>query len=336
VTLSNARLTSFPQRASTSEYDVAAAELESLLSELPGALAVYRFGSVGVPGISDIDRLLVVQTTGPLPDQWKRLSAPTRYLAMHGPFVVDSRTFAYHRWFSDAGPLELAFGTPTEIKACPYPVYSKALIAAEHLVVTLLKLNKLGTTGRAKVRSLLCELNTVRIDLELADLGREAAPQAWQLVDQVATLRDTWWALDELDRTSRVRRVLSIAFSGVWEALATLGAKYIDDEQVQELPLRAEWSRVMLVPRDSSRSGLSRTRPQLVGRNRRLGEALWRVVPRRVTVPAAALGLIGGMSRADHSEFKTERTEILRRYDALMVGASGYSSLGVARVFLQP
>jgi hypothetical protein len=156
-------------------------------------------------------------------------------------------------------------------------------------------------------------------------------------VDQVAILRETWWVLDQHERKSRLRYVLSIAFNGVWEALATLGARHSDEGPARgNVPLRAEWNRVTLIPRDASRSCLSPIRAELIGRNRRLGEALWRVVPRRVVVPAAALGLVRGTNRPDHAEFRARRSEIVRRYDSLMAQAPGYASLGVARVFLQP
>src|SRR5205085_4610358 len=68
-------LSSFPERASPRDYAEAAAELEGLLVELPGALAVYRFGNVGAPGISDLDRLVVVERPDAVPDVWNRLSA---------------------------------------------------------------------------------------------------------------------------------------------------------------------------------------------------------------------------------------------------------------------
>jgi hypothetical protein len=336
VSLSNALLTSFPQPASTSEYDEAAAEFESLLSELPGAVAVYRFGNVRAPGISDLDRLVVVETSGPrpVPDRWRRLSARTRYLALHSPFLVDSRTFATHRWFSDASPLDLGSGSSVEIEPRPCPEFTNALIAAEGLVETLLKLAKLGTTGRAKVRSLLCELNTVRLNLELAGIDRLAAPRAWDLADDVGRLRETWWTLGPDERVSRFRRLLATAVTGTWEALAVLGARHSEGDRVPEVPLRAEWSRVTLVPGNTSGNGFSRASPQLVGRSRRLGEKIWRAVPRRVEVPAAALGLLG-RTRPEHRDVRAERDEIVRRYDAFMSEARGYSALGVARVFLQ-
>ena len=335
MSVSSVTLCSFPERASPRDYAEAAGELEGLLVELPGALAVYRFGNVGAPGISDLDRLVVVERPDAVPDVWNRLSARTRYLALHSAFLLDPQTFAGHRWLSDIGPLDLAWGDALGIDERPAAQDCEALIAAENLLVTLLKLDKLATTRRAKVRSLLCELNTVRFDLELAGIDRLAAPTAWELVDHVAALRDGWWTLEEEARISRFRRLLRIARPGVQNALTAVGTRYAEGAGVRKLPLRAEWRRVTLIPVNASTNGGFRTRPHLIGRSRRLGEALWRAFPRRVEAPAAALELVGGATGPDQREFRTEREEIVRKYDKLVSEAPGYSSISAARVFLQ-
>jgi hypothetical protein len=335
VSLPRVTLSSFPERASVPDYAGAAAELEGLLAELPGAVAVYRFGNVGAPGISDIDRLVVVESADAVQNVWNRLSARTRYLALHSAFLLDPQTFARHRWFSDIGPLDLAWGDPLPFEERPTGQGCEALIAAENLLVELLKLNKLATTRRAKVRSVLCELNTVRFDLELGGIDRLAAPTAWDLVDHVTALRGAWWRLEEEERISGFRRLLDTALPAIHDALAGVGPSYANSTAARKLPLTAEWSRVTLFPGAASPNGSVRTGPILVGRSRRLGEALWRSVPRRVEAPAAVLELIAGESEPVRREFRAERERIVRRYDRILTDAPGYSSLSAARIFLQ-
>src|SRR5438128_1095360 len=82
--LEEVRLTRDPQPARSREYEDAAAEMEALLLELPGLIAIYRAGSVSVPGISDLDLVCVIEEpNAPLPSLWERLAPRTRELAMH-------------------------------------------------------------------------------------------------------------------------------------------------------------------------------------------------------------------------------------------------------------
>jgi hypothetical protein len=185
-----ARLTRFPSPARQDDYARASAELESRLRELPGVVAVYRTGSVSVPGISDLDRIAVVRPGSRVPSIWPRLSAETRKLAMHSPFLLDTTTFARHSWLADLQPLDLAWGDEVDVEARPEPEHIELLIAAEGLVISLLKLVKQAHVGQVKVRPVLCELNNLRRNLSLARLERSGAPAAWSLADQVTRLRD--------------------------------------------------------------------------------------------------------------------------------------------------
>ena len=69
-------LTRFPTRATQNDYAEAAAELDTQLAELPDLVAVYKFGSVETLGISDLDRIAVVERARPVPDTVDASSAP--------------------------------------------------------------------------------------------------------------------------------------------------------------------------------------------------------------------------------------------------------------------
>ena len=173
------RLLRYPLAASLEDYGHAAHELESRLLELPGLVALYGTGAVSAPGISDVDRIAVVDGHRPVPSVWERLSGRTRYLAMHSPFLVDTATFRRHRWFAHLEPLELLHGTEVGLEAPPDPGYARRLAGAESLVIMALRLVKQIWTAQVKVRPLLCELHNLRHDLTLGGLGRDRAPDAW-------------------------------------------------------------------------------------------------------------------------------------------------------------
>src|SRR6266540_6924002 len=92
MTHENVVLTSFPTAAVEEDYARAAVELEECLAELPGAVAVYKYGSITAPGISDLDRVAVVEGGRAAPDVWPRLSERTRYLVMHTPARSEEHT----------------------------------------------------------------------------------------------------------------------------------------------------------------------------------------------------------------------------------------------------
>jgi hypothetical protein len=340
--LASARLTRFPERAEPQEYERASEELEEWLARLPGAMAIYRTGSVSVPGISDIDRIAVVNGLGPAPEIWSRLSPRTRYLAMHGPFLSDAETFARHRWFADPHPLTLAWGRPLAVEQDPGGELGASLLAAEGLVVAALRLAKQAVTGRVKVRPLLCELNTVKLHLELAGLDRPTAGRAWQLADDVTRLRTAWFgpAAGRRERIDALRSLLRDALPAVAEAVAALAARRSFDldagPQLGSLRLRGPWSNVLLLPGGGleisvRRAVGGRALPRGAGR---LAELRWRLARVELRLPTSVAALLTGADDAQ-AEFLRQRREIVRRYSEFMAAsARDYSAIGLAAVFL--
>jgi hypothetical protein len=325
-------LTRFPEEATEKDYAEAAAELDTRLAELTEVVAVYSFGAVHALGISDIDRIAVVDGARSVPEIWSRLSMRTRVLAMHTPFLIDSATFVRHRWFADLGVPELVSGRKIDVEERPIPEYSELLLAAEALVVMCLKLAKLTVTGRVKIRPLLCELNNLKLDLEFARLRRDEAGAAWALADEVGRLRTEWWQLEDRQRRSRMRALLARAPRALDAALSALAKQLENGEVATPVPLAAEWSNVTLVP------GIERNgRPvgaNLVGRSRRLGEARWRWIDRRFEVPAPVLRLLAGPSRQDYQEFRLQRSDLVRQHAEHLLSSPAYSAIGLAGVYL--
>jgi hypothetical protein len=330
MTLERARLRRLPEPATIEEYEQAAAELEGVLRELPGVVAIYRTGSVSVPGISDLDRIAVVEEGSQLPDVWNRLSPRTRYLAMHSPFAVDRQTLVRHRWFANLEPFELVWGEPVAVEKPPIPEYSDLLVAAESLVVDALKLLKQQSTGRVKVRPLLCELNNLRRDLVLAGVDRTDAPNAWSLAEGVTRLRAAWWSLPPKERSMQFRELLASARSAVHEALAAL--PIATTKHARPLRLAREWSNVALVAANGSRDADQRLWLRIIPG--RAAQRAWHLYHYEIGIPDSVLALIGG-GDGTHDRFRSERRDIVRRYlEFAAKSAPAYSGLGTAGVFL--
>jgi hypothetical protein len=337
------RLSRYPLPASLEEYRHAAEELDSKLRELPGLVALYGAGTVSAPGISDLDRIAVVDGHRPVPSIWERLSDRTRYLAMHTPFLVDATTFKRHRWFAHLEPLELLHGTEVALESPPDPGYARRLAGAESLVIMVLHLVKQIWTAQVKVRPLLCELHSMRHGLTLGGLGRDRAPGAWAVADEVGAVRDAWFrrpecrsgsdAIDDL-----VRRSLPAVIDALDALAESPQLEAVDTEPA--LRLQRPWSNVTLLPARRTVTPACRG-PRLIRREAarlpRVAELWWRSRRANVELPAPVLALLVGEDGAEHAEYRAERARLVRVHRRFVESQGvGYSTMGFASPFCTP
>lgn len=332
------KLVGHPRPAELEDYRRAAEEIEARLGSLPGLRAIYRIGGVSAPGISDLDRVAVVDPAGPVPPVWHDLTEGTRALAMHPPFLVDPATFASHRLISHLEPMELAAGTAIEIEERPDPDYIGRLLGAESLLLTLVRLLKYRVTGRVKVRAVLCQLHTVRHGLALAGLGRGDAPRAWALSDEVASLRGEWFAQAPQEREERLRHLVLRAFPALVGALDSLAVGLPRSEEGSDtrLALGAPWGGVVLKAVGKGPTPPPGPGPRLTQAvsavSSRTAEAAWRLLLRRreVVVPAQVLALLGECPE-EHAVLCARHAEVLARHREFMAERGrGYTSIAIA------
>jgi hypothetical protein len=331
------RLVAFPEPARPEDYAAAAEELEAQLGELPGLVAVYRLGSVSAPGISDLDRVAVVDGEHAVTPVWSALSDRTRALAMHSPFLADTETFANHKLIAHLEPLELVFGTAVEIGERPAPAYLERLLAAESLVLNLLRIVKSLATGRLKVRAALCQLNTVRHGLTLGGLDRGAATSGWQVADEIRSLREDWFDAAPESRERRLRGVTASAVPALSSALDALASLLPDTGRRVARPLAIDgpWASVTLTsggdrptPLPDTGGGRSRL---LVSRSSKTAEAWWRLRRHAVALPAEVLLLLAGQWPPGYAGVSDRRAALLTRYRAfLSAQPRDFSSIAVA------
>jgi hypothetical protein len=327
------RLTEFPLPTQMEEYERAAEELDAGLYQLPGLVALYRTGSIGAPGISDLDRVVVTSEHVSLPSFWRQLQPRTRYLAMHSPFAADYETFARHRLFSRLEPLELLGGSEVPLENVLRPGESDLLLGTEGLVVALLKVVKQTTVGRIKVRPMLCELNNLQRDLRLTRIDPDDAPAAWKIAHDVTQVRSDWWSLTRAERIDAVRTIQAHARDAINQALAAIALRVATDGAGSELALRGPWSNVTVKadapPRRCRYSVIPRA---LAARSRKGAEARWRFGSYTVDVPRGIIGILDGSFGSP--SFRHRRGSVLHRYRTFLRDAApGYAALGHAWVF---
>jgi hypothetical protein len=332
------KLVGHPRPAELEDYLTAAEELEGHLGGLPGLISIYRVGEVSAPGISDLDRVAVVDARGPVPPIWPELSEATQALALHPPFLVDSATFASHRLISHLEPMELAAGTEIEIEERPEPQYVERVLGAESILLNLVRLLKYLATGRVKVRSVLCQLHTVRHGLRLAGLDRTEAAAAWRLADEVASLRGEWFALAPVQRDERFRRLVLDAVPALLAALDSLAGRMpaSDEPSHGRLVLGGAWTGITLKgvgdsPTPPPKPG-GRLTGAVAGLSTKTAEGAWRLLLRRreVMVPARLLAALAGCPPG-HAEVCARRAEVLARHrEFLDERGQGYTSIAIS------
>ena len=174
----------------------AAAEIDERLASLPGIVAVYRTGGISAPGISDIDRVAVLEA--PASDRFgvgRAWPSAQRAIAMHAPFAVDREDIPAPSLVclpGAAGARSREFRLPLD-REPPHPRYGLDAARRGGLGDRLLKLLKQRSIGRAEGTAALCELHALRHSLRLAMLRRRSAPAAQRLIEDVDEVRQTWF-----------------------------------------------------------------------------------------------------------------------------------------------
>ena len=160
-------------------YDEVRDEATSALLSDAGVVSVYSMGSVGTPGISDLDLIVIVEDeTRSVGFARSALSIPVApYVMMHAPFVVPTSLFISLRSFGTVeditclGGRDLGDPDPGSPDTKP----ATALAAALFAMVSLATQQRLGAF---KVRSVLCQAHTLRHTVRVLGLCDAQAPQA--------------------------------------------------------------------------------------------------------------------------------------------------------------
>lgn len=183
-----------PQSASAYD-DARNAYIEQLVGSL-GPLAVYEYGRVGAPGISDIDLLVVVDPEKPV----RRLRPPSldpagRYL-IDKPVLLSPEAFRNLRRLLFIDPLDHLFGR--RIDPLDLPEDEARIVNAGIFLdfshVLLHRFNKMRFVRRLSIRNTLLRLNSIHHSASLAErVGAELGEGTVSLLAAVRDLRGSWF-----------------------------------------------------------------------------------------------------------------------------------------------
>jgi len=108
-----------PERHDLQDYKLAINSIIKKFSETRKLLAIYNWGDPSVPGISDLDILMVFENASPLPMAKRSfyfLDAKTRYLLSHPFIFIDKDSFQDIRYVHPNAGFELLHGKSIFVK----------------------------------------------------------------------------------------------------------------------------------------------------------------------------------------------------------------------------
>ena len=185
--------TNYPVAYSPDQYESTLAEVTTRLRSMEGVKAIYQFGNVKAPGISDLDILVVFKSgTKMRSNPIDRSRKQEGYFFAHNLFGLDEEKVDPFVLFQPHFSGKLIWGDGRELVRQYKQEGSSALweqIAIEYLLKNFLVSLSQQLSGVVKVRQLLLEANATLYDLEiLNETGRLR-----ELVEQLIRWRGHWF-----------------------------------------------------------------------------------------------------------------------------------------------
>ncbi len=195
-----------PQTCTLREYEKTRSKIIVYYSKLKGVMSIYQMGSVSVPGISDLDIIIVFDKGIQKQDlSYKRfLSQREQYIAGHGyPFTIDKQNFEKMNVFCYPSYLKLLHGKNLVIKN-PSRVmenFYKLSYSIDVALTELVWLLNAFLRGIVPLRTALCHISSVKFDIEnLEEVTGVVIPSGNDFKNNIEYLRLNWFDLDGKQR----------------------------------------------------------------------------------------------------------------------------------------
>jgi len=235
VRIAAARATRWPEPVAAEDYG---AVRDAYISRLLGSgavKAVYQVGSVGAPGLSDLDLFVVLKEPVPRAvDQLARIGAGgprERYVLKHGQFLVNEETFRRLPALFLGSNVRRVWGEGIAVPSLPSEEERplRFLFNVDMMTKRLAGfVRDLEEEGTLPVRPTIAHLNSVRFNIALAREWTDTAPHE-DYAEQVDRLRAEWFGLDRstaLERLGVLLRRARDVLGGLLEAAGREAARW--------------------------------------------------------------------------------------------------------------
>ncbi|PCI31346.1 MAG: hypothetical protein COB53_13390 [Elusimicrobia bacterium] len=212
----------YPKRVSVSHYDDVRKELIACYEDNENVVAIYEYGSVSAPGVSDLDLIFVLndQVRGKLEvDDLTNVSSAAHDLVMDGTVIkMPVRVFERILFFDNLH-FDLLSGKKIEVSKptdCD-DKYIKMASVVDWVPERILKLTRMLKSDRVNITNALCVLHSFGYSLKYLDGILGKSERSKQLVLEIARLRGQWHEIDNPE--ARLLKCLSSAIDVGYERL---------------------------------------------------------------------------------------------------------------------
>ncbi len=189
---------------SAGDYERATAEFLRVAEETDGVVGVWQTGSVSVPGISDLDFILVIRDGAGV--SWKLmrncLSPETSRVLLHSPIAITENLFPWLGYLSDTRGTRRLAGPDFSFREPENKGLINLMVSARFTMAKLMGLVRTTFIGRVSVRSFLCRVHGIRHNFTLME--RLVPPVFHEAED----LRESWFKTGN-ERLGRLEKLLS-------------------------------------------------------------------------------------------------------------------------------
>lgn len=188
----------YPEKIHFADYDNLKSRLVKALMKQENVLSVYQIGSVGHPGISDLDLICVFKDgSSCFTNLRKELNLNEQKILTHGVFGVEESNFSDAINFTLLSNLTFLAGVDGNWEVNNSIRDFDRQIAIEYMIKMLLTLDFQIHIGLVKLRAFLLLAKGIAFDLEL--LGIQSG-NLYVNVEKVMKYRDTWFESNYTDK----------------------------------------------------------------------------------------------------------------------------------------
>jgi hypothetical protein len=187
-------LIDYPHFVTKFAYEHALSAMIERLIQLPQTVSVYKMGSIGSPGISDIDVVVVFKENQKVETNFlKKLSLKERYLFVHALYGISKHQFEESEQYTFFNNFTLLHGT--DLRTYPLlPPHEvdvlKKQVAIEYLVKMCINIYLQHAYRVLRVRDLLLHVKALEFDCDF--LGIRTG-RLLEKIFQIIEWRKTWF-----------------------------------------------------------------------------------------------------------------------------------------------
>ena len=191
----------YPKQVTTKHYDDARTELISHYSDNKDVVAIYEYGSVSAPGVSDLDLIFVlknqVNTDAKLFDL-THLSESVRALVEDGTVIkMPEEVFKYILYFDNLN-LKILTGRKIDIinPNEQDDTFIKLASIVDWVPERILKMTRILYSTKINITNALCVLHSFSYSLHYLEKVLSSNPQSKLVIKKIAQLRGDWYTIE--------------------------------------------------------------------------------------------------------------------------------------------